>query len=80
MTDAQIYTSIAAGLALVSLGAVMRLVRRFLQHVEMKDEQFTKFLSNHMSHNTEAMQDAAAALRELAVEVRDLTGKTPEGE
>lgn len=70
--DASAITAIAALLAGVSVGALIKIVNRFLRHIEEKDDAFTKFLGNHMSKSTAALDNVAAATREMLNGVEQL--------
>ena len=65
MPDVNVYTAIGAALAVVSTGAILRVVSIFLKHITASDERQEKFLGNHMSRNTQAMEAVAHRLESL---------------
>lgn len=71
MPDVNVYTAIGAGLAAVSTGAIITVVAKFLKHIERSDVRQEKFLTNHMSRNTAALERVADRLER--VEDRFLT-------
>lgn len=46
------------------------LLKLILNHLEKQREGFETFLANHMSKNTEALEEVTDALRDLAAEVK----------
>lgn len=68
--DASLITAIGGLLAAVSVGALLKIVSRFLKHIEKKDADFTTFLGNHLSKNTRAMERVAERLESVEDSVR----------
>jgi hypothetical protein len=66
VTDATVFSAIAAGLAAVSVGALLKAISIFTRHVDNKDSAFTTFLGNHMSANVKAMTDLTVTTQRLA--------------
>lgn len=65
MGDVNIYTAIGAALATVSTGAIIAVVVKFLGHIERSDVRQEKFLNNHMSKNTAALERVADRLERV---------------
>lgn len=71
--EAQVFTAIGGVIALLSVGALIKVVRIFLRHIEAADkrqdlaqERQEIFLGNHLSASTAAMQSAARAQEKVA--------------
>lgn len=74
-----VFAPIAAALAAVSVGALIKVTRVFLAHIERKDQEFTTFLGNHMSGNTRALQSLTSATEKLADRFEDHDERTRGG-
>lgn len=74
-----IFAPIAAALAAVSVGALIKVVRVFLKHIEEKDQQFTTFLGNHMSGNTKALENLTSATSILSDRLHNDLGRLTDG-
>lgn len=71
-TTAQVFTAIGAALAAISVVAIIKVIRIFLRHIEAADARQEKFLENHMSGHTRAMEASAKANERVADELKDL--------
>lgn len=65
ISEVNVYTAIGAALAVVSTGAIMKVVSMFLKHITSSDERQEAFLGNHMSGNTKALEAVASRLENL---------------
>lgn len=59
-------TAITGGIALVTTGALIQVVRLFLRHIASSDARQEKFLSNHMSANVAVQQATVLAQERVA--------------
>lgn len=83
MDTAQVITAIAALLATVSVGAIIKVIRIFLRHIDASNTRQETFLSNHLSANTRALEASARAQERVAdrlERVEDAVHRGPEME
>lgn len=73
METAELFTAIGAALAGISVYAVIKVIRIFLKHIEKADARQDaaqvrqeKFLANHLSSNTAALQATTRAQEKVA--------------
>ena len=59
-------------LEVVAAAAVIYVVIVFLRYVGRRDDQFTCVVTNHMKHNTEALQGVKGAVDKTSEAVSDL--------
>ena len=52
----------ALGLA---IGAVVLIVRYFLQHIEKKDKMFSETVNNHLTHSVQVQEKLCSAVDNL---------------
>jgi hypothetical protein len=70
--DPNVYSAIAAGLAVISVFSVIKVIRIFLRHIEQSDVRQEKFLSNHMGSNVRAQEANTRATEEMARRLQGL--------
>jgi hypothetical protein len=63
--DPAVITAITGGVSLLTVGALIKIVRIFLRHIEKSETRQEAFLGNHLSHNTKALERVANRLERM---------------
>lgn len=84
--DTTAITAITGGIALITTGALIQVVRIFLKHIEKADarqdaaqERQETFLGNHMSANVRAQEANARASEKVADRLERLSDVVNQG-
>lgn len=64
--DPGVFTAIASGVALLSVGAIIKVILIFLKHIEKSDTRQENFLGNHLSDNTKMLEQSVRAQEKVA--------------
>jgi len=66
---------IQLGIGGVAIGAIVVIVRCFIEFISLQEKSFTKILENHIKHSTDAMTNNEKATLKLVNAIDKLTNK-----